>query len=247
MEIMIHSYIQVQVDRSGLHTRSQALWDEKVMPGKLCPCKRLHSLMNGRNPPREILISRSRRQKPSLLDHRTELLLAREFLDTLDQILVAVPVTGNDLADEGDGTEAPAFVDCVEEIVIDLAELHTRKHPAGLQHAERLVQRGLLVCKIADAKDNRVQVDRVVRHGRHALRVGLHEGEPLRVVVRSLDAPLLALCKHVGIDIGDRHAGLVVVVNVRRMVEHAKSNVTGPAGDIEDIPAFTRRIILASR
>lgn len=193
--------------------------------------------MDSSNPTSQIFIPPTRNHKPSLLNHPPKLLLTREALNTLNKILIAIPIPRNHLPNKRDGTEIPPLVDGIENRVIHLTELHASKDPTGLQHPERLVQRSLLVREIADPKHNRVQVDRGVGDMRHVLGVGFDEGQPRGVVVGCVDGALAAFGQHVGVDVADGDAGLEVVVDVCRVVEHAEGDVAGPAGDVEDVPA----------
>lgn len=198
--------------------------------------------MDRRDAAGEVLEASSGDHKAGLLNHPSKLLLAGELLNTLHQVLVAVAVAGHQLPDHGDGGEAPLLVHGVEETVVHLAEFHARKHTTGLQDSESLHESGLLVGEIPNPKDNRVQVDGVIGNAGHMFCVALHERQSVRIVVWRLDAPLLALRQHLGINVRDRHPGLPVVVDVGRVVQHAKRDIARPAGDIQDIPPSTGRV-----
>lgn len=125
---------------------------------------------------RKVLPALARNDETSGLDHIPKLFLAGEALDALDEVLVAVPVAGDQLADEGDGAEAPLLVDLVEDRVVDLAELEAGEDAAGAEDAEGLAQGAVLVGEVADAEGDRVQVDAVVWDHVEVLGVGLDEG-----------------------------------------------------------------------
>lgn len=199
--------------------------------------------MNSRNPPSQILIPNPRDHKPSFLNHPPELVLAGEALNAFHKILITATVPSNQLADERDSAKIPALINRIEDRVIDLTELHAREHTAGLQHTEGLGQRSLLIGEIADTKDDGVQIDRVVGDMRHVLGVGLDEGEAVGVIVGGLGGALAAFGKHVGVDVADGDASLEVVVDVGGVVEHAEGDVAGPAGDVEDVPAFLAVVV----
>lgn len=114
-----------------------------------------------------------------VLNHVAELGLAGETLDALDEILVGVAVAGDEVADEGDGAEAPALVYGVEEGVGDLAELEAGEDAAGLEDAAGFGQGGGDVAEVADAEGDGVQVEGVVGDGGggEGRRVGFEEGE----------------------------------------------------------------------
>ena len=140
--------------------------------------KRLHPLMYRGNPTRQVLPpSLPRNQKPGLPDHIPKLLLARKLLYALDEILIAVPIRGHDLAQERDRRKTPSFVEGIEGPVRHLAKLQTGEHAAWLQDPVRLPQRGVLVREVADAKGDGVQVDGGVGYHVEMLGVGFDEGE----------------------------------------------------------------------
>jgi hypothetical protein len=199
--------------------------------------RRLHTLVDGSNSIRQILIALPRHQKPGVADHAAELLLARELGNALDKILVAIAVAGNELANERDGGEAPALVDGVEERVVHLAELEAGEDAAGLEDAVGLAQGDILVGEVADAEGDRVQVDAGVGDHAEVLCVCLDEAEARRARVRRRQRALLALGQHGRVDVGDGHARVRVVVDVRGVVEHAERDVARAAGDVEDAHA----------
>ena len=100
--------------------------------------------------------------------------------------------------------------------------------------AERLRQRLVNARHVADAKCDRVAVERVVGE-RQVLGVGSDEFEP-RALAPAL-RPLLADPQHVGVDVGYRHPR-------RRAAgaRHPKRDVAGAAGDVQmSIRAMARR------
>ena len=134
--------------------------------------------MDSRNTTSEVLVAVARHGEAGVDNHVSELLLGGEALDALHEVLVRVPVAGDDLADEGDGAEGPALVEGVENHVVDGAELETGEDAAGLQHAAGLAQGGGYVGEVADAEGDGVQVDGVVGDGGgQGGGVGLEEGD----------------------------------------------------------------------
>lgn len=153
----------------------------------------------------EILVALSADDEAGVEDEVAELVLGGEALDALDEVLVRVPVAGDELADEGDGAEAPAPVGLGEEgrPAIGLAELEHGEDAARLEDAVRLAQRRGDVAEIADAKGHRVQVDAGVRDacGPQVLGVGLEEGKGRLLARGQRLRSLLAHCQHVRVDI----------------------------------------------
>lgn len=189
---------------------------------------------------REILIALPANNKASVDNHVAEFLLAGEALDALNQVLVTVAVPSDQLPDQGDGAEAPALVDGVEErpVLVDLAELEHGQDAAGFQDAVGLAQGLGDVAKIADAKGDRVQVDGVVGDaGRlEVLGVGLEEGEGgLLAGGQAGGGALLADGQHGRVDVGDGDADVGVGVDDVRRVQVPKGNVARAAGDVEDV------------
>ena len=90
---------------------------------------RFDTLVNCCNAASQVLISTARDNKPGLLDQATEFFLVREALNTLDEVLIAVTVTSNNLAKERDSAEIPALVESVQNRIVYFAELHARKWP----------------------------------------------------------------------------------------------------------------------
>lgn len=116
--------------------------------------------MNGSDSSGQILIALSCDLEACILDHAPELLLTREPLDTLNEVLVAIAITGDELADEGDGAERPLLVDCVEErVLVDLAELETSEDTARLEDAVGLTEGSGDVCEVPDAEGNGVEIE----------------------------------------------------------------------------------------
>lgn len=135
--------------------------------------------MYSSNAPGQVLPALPADLKPSLPDHAAEVGLGGKTLDALDEVLVRVAVAGDELADEGDGGEAPALVHGVEEAAVHLAELEAGEDAAGLEDAVGLGQGRGDVAEVADPEGYRVEVEGVIRDdgGGDGSRVGLEEGE----------------------------------------------------------------------
>lgn len=204
--------------------------------------------MDGSHTAREVLVAVSRDLKPSFDDHVAELLLGGEALDAFDQVLVAVAVASDELADQGDCPKRPPLVDGVEERVpVGLAELEAGKDAAGPEGAVRLAQRRRYVGEVADAKRHRIQVQRarcwyvVPRRGggvggQEVGRVGLEEGQR-----RELGRREGGFCagaadgQHGGVDVGDGDAHVGVRVEHVCVVQHAEGDVARAACYVEDV------------
>lgn len=200
--------------------------------------RRLNTLVYRRNAIRQILISLPRYQKTSILDHIAKLGLARELGNALHQILVAVAVTGDQLANQRDSSKAPALVDGIEQRVVDLGKLEAGEDTTWLEDAEGFLESDFLVCEVADAKGDGVQVDAVGGDHVEVLGVCLDKGEAGGARVGCLQGTLFALSEHVGVDVCDGDFGVRVVVDGRGVVEHAEGDVARAAGDVENVPAL---------
>lgn len=202
--------------------------------------------MNRRNPARQVLIPLPSDLKPSILNQPPELLLCREPLDALHQILVAIPIPSNDLPNQRDRAEAPLPIDGIQHGNLDLGELQARKHTTGLQHTPCLAQRRRHIREVPDAERHRVQIQRVVLDlGRDLLRVRLEEGERGLVRRGQGEGALAADVEHGRVDVrdGDVHVG-VSVVRVR-VLEHAEGDVARAAGDVEDLLGLAEGVRVA--
>lgn len=188
---------------------------------------------------RKILPSLAPNDKPSIHNHIPEFLLAGEPLNTLHQILVALAVSRHQLPNQGNGTKAPALVNGIKQrILVDLAKLEHGQHAAGLEDAVGLAQGLWDIAKVADAKGDSVQVDRVVGDagGGEVLCVGLEEGQGgLLGGGELLGGALAADGEHGGVDVGDGDAHVGVGVDNVRVVQVAEGNVAGAAGNVEDV------------
>lgn len=174
-------------------------------------------------------------------DHAPPLALGGEPIDALDEVLVAVPVAGDDLADQRYRCEGPALVDGVEGRVVDLAELEAGEDASRLEDAKGLAQGARLVRKVADAEGDCVQIYAVRGDRGEVLCVGLEEAQSACRVVRGGGEAFLALGEHGRVDIRDGDVGGVIVVDGRGVVQHALRNVAGAASDVEDGPPVVRR------
>jgi len=206
--------------------------------------------MNSSHPASQILIPLPANHKASIDDHLSELLLAREPLDALDQVLVAVPVPGHELANQGNSPEAPPLIHGVEErVVVRLAELEAGKDAPRLEDAVGLAEGGGNRGEVADAEGDGVQVYRCVgdgdgrgagggvegRAGGEVLCVGLEPGEGGLLRGGEGEGALLADGEHGGVDVGDGDADGGVGVGVVRVVEEAEGDVACAAGYVEDV------------
>ena len=203
--------------------------------------QRLDTLVNGSNTIGQVLptltILTTRHHKSSLLDHIPPLSLAGESLNTLNQILIAVSVSSNNLSNQRNSSKTPSLVDEVENRVVDFAELETSEYTTGLQDAESLLQRNILVCKVTDAERDRVQIHTVIRNHVQILRIRLYKVQSSGTVIVGQSCTLATLGEHIRIDVGDCNVCVWVVVYICRVVEDAEGDVAGAACDVEDFPA----------
>jgi len=133
--------------------------------------------MDSRNPAAQILPPTPRHHKARRDNHIPEFLLARKAVNALHQVLVARPVPRHQLPYQRNGAKAPPLVNGVDDRVPHLAELEAREYAAGLEHAERLAQRGVLVGEVPDPEGDGVQVDAAVLDADGAQVLGVCEEE----------------------------------------------------------------------
>lgn len=196
--------------------------------------------MYGRHAARQILPPLSTHDEPSVDNHVPKLLLTREPLDALHQVLVAIPIPRDELPNKRDGPKAPLLVHGIEQrVLVDLTKLQHGQHAAGLEHAVRLAQGFGDVAKVADAKSDGVQVDRVggdAAWTSEVLGVGLEEAQCGLLGGGEGEAcALLADGEHGWVDVGDGHAYVGVGVDGVGVGEVAEGDVAGAAGDVEDV------------
>lgn len=192
--------------------------------------------MNGRHAARQVLVARARHLEARRDNHVPKLILAGEPLNALHEVLVAVPIRRHQLANQRDRAKRPLLVHGVEQRVADLGKLHAGEDAAGLEHAVGLAQRGGDVGKVADAKGDGVEVERVVGNGGgEDLGVGLEVGEGGLVGGGEGEGALAADVEHGRVDVGDGDVDVGVGVLGVGVLDHAEGNVAGAAGDVEDL------------
>ena len=197
--------------------------------------QRLNTFMNCSNTPREVLIPIPGHREPGIDNHIPELLLAGEPLYALNKILVRIPVTGNNLADERDRAERPALVERIEKYVVHGAEFETRKDTTGFQHAMRLAQGSGDIGEITNAERNGVEVDGVIGDsGWQGGGVRLKEGKSGLVGDREVLGARAPNSKHGGVDVRNSHVHRGVSVRVDGVAEEAEGNVAGTSGNIKE-------------
>ena len=147
------------------------------------------------------------------------------FRIELDQIAVGRAVSRNDLADRRNRGERVGVVGPIENRQVDLRELEAQEPSAPPENAKGLGERLLDPGHVADAEGDRIGVECAVAEGQ-VLGVGLDERhavlEPASLGAFGADA------QHVGVDVGDGHAGLAAP-----RPRDAEGDVAGAAGDIE--------------
>lgn len=192
--------------------------------------------MNGGNAIRQVLIAVTRNSKARIDNHITEFLLLREPLNALNEVLVAIPIASNDLADQRNSAKRPALVQGIKDrVALHGAKLKTSEDTAGAENAVRLPQRGRDIRKVTNTKGDGVQIDRVIRDGSGQLgSVGDEEGECGLVGDGEGFGAGAANGQHGGVDVGDGQVYGGVVVDVDGVAEEAEGYVACAAGDVEE-------------
>jgi len=172
--------------------------------------------MYGSNPISQVLIAISRNGESCIDNHITELLLLGEALDALYQVLVAIAISRDDMANQGDRAKGPPLVHGVEKrVALDSAKLEAGEDAAGAEDTMSLPQRRGYVCKITDTKCDGVKIDRVVGNGGRELS-GIRYEERERSLVRNwegLGAGASDL-EHGGVDVGYREVDGRMTVDI---------------------------------
>lgn len=198
---------------------------------------RFNTLMDSSNTTAEILPSLTRNNEAGILNHISPLLLSWELLDTLNEVLVTRPVARNKLSNQRNSAKAPSLIHLVEDWVGDTTKLQACKDTTWFQYTVCLPQCLLLIGEIPDSERHSVQINRVVLDWQ---LLGIRN-QPVQVLggsIWGLKTALPALGQHVWVDVGDGDAGVWGVIDVVCVVEHAERDVTGAAGDVEDVPSL---------
>ncbi len=155
------------------------------------------------------------------------------FRIELDQVAVGRAVSRDDLADRRNGRERVSVVGSIEDRQVDLRELEAQELSAVPEHAEGLRERLLDPGDVADAEGDRVGVESAVAEGQ-VLGVGLDERHT--VFEAASFGPFGPNAQHVGVDVGDRHAGLAPP-----RPRDAEGDVAGAACDVQMVEWARRR------
>ena len=211
----------------------------------------LHSFMNTRYSPSQILpplplffpiihiiSSTSRHHETRSLDQSLEFSLPRESLNTLYEILIAIPVPRNQLPNDRYCPKAPSFVDGVQQRIANFRELKTCEHPAGFQYAICLLKCIWDGGKISDAERDGVEINARTFNCREVFRVSFKVAYAVSIRVCCLRHSFSAFSQHLGVDIADDDAGILIIVDEGSMIEKAQCNITGAARNIEDALSF---------
>jgi hypothetical protein len=167
--------------------------------------QRLDTLVNGSDTISQILptfaILTTGNNKASIFNHIPPFRLTRELFNALDKILIAIPITSNDLANQRYGSKTPALVDKIKDWIIHLAKLQTSKDTTRLQDTKGFLERNMLVGEIAYAKRNRVQIYTGIRDHVQVLGIGLYEIQASGAVVDGGGGAFAAFGQHVRVDV----------------------------------------------
>jgi hypothetical protein len=113
---------------------------------------RFYSAMYAGDSAGQVFIPFAWHHESGFFNHLLELLLSRELLDALHKVLIAVPVSSNQLPDQGYCAETPSLIDCVKDATIDVAKLKACEYTARFQDSECFMYGCRFVRKVADPK-----------------------------------------------------------------------------------------------
>lgn len=140
----------------------------------------------------------------------------------------------------GDDAERVGAIELSQGRIGDAAELEACEDAAGAQDAMGFSQDAIDVRAVADAKGDRVEVDRIVRHVVQSLGVALRERDLRATVVHAASEAPSPLLQHVRVDVDHMHSHVPIRVPQSAMVEQALRNVPRPAGDVKTAHAAAR-------
>lgn len=162
--------------------------------------------------------------------------LGREFADTFNKILVAVPVLGHDLAEAGYHGKRIGIVKPAQARVFDLGEFKAVKPPAGFKHPDGFGQGCIYMCHVPQAEGDGVNIHAFIRDGQ-GFRVAR---DPAKVREPPVKGAVATHGEHLSINIaqGDAGAGPGFLPDAEGDIPGAARNIqiikTGPRADAAD-------------
>src|SRR5690349_5735240 len=161
----------------------------------------------------------------SRFHHALERLLVRVLADRFGQVLVAVRVAGEQLAELRQHLERVEIVELAEQLALHARELQYQRATAGLEHATDVGQRLVLVGDVAQAEGHGHGIEGVVREGQ---ALGVELGPAQAADQAAVGQPVAPDAEHGGVDVAHHHLALVADYRLEQ-----RGDVAGAAGQIQ--------------
>lgn len=179
-----------------------------------------------------------------LVQAALERLLRRKFANAFDEILVAVAVPGDHLADPGNSAEGPGVISFGQEGFVHAAEFKAEEAPAGFKDTARLSQSGVDMCNIAEAEGDGVDVDAGAFHGEG---FGIAD-DPVEIVEpAAVHGAVAPDAEHFGIEVANSDIGRVgrffdPESDVTSAARNVKIRMFGAGADLADELVFPQAV-----
>src|SRR5262245_32067835 len=135
-----------------------------------------------------------------ILDQMHEVFLIGEAADALDEIAVGGAVAGDEPAESGYGIKGIGVIEPVEQGHLDGGKFEAEEAAAGLQHAERFLERRLEMGEVPHAEGDGVGIEARLGEGQ-GFGIAAHEAELCS------PCPHPTGLDHLGADVADRGRG----------------------------------------
>lgn len=158
--------------------------------------------------------------------------LGGEFSNGFNEILIAVPVFGDNLTHFGDQAVGIAVVDFGEEGFLHPGKFEAVEAPAGFEHAQRFGQRRVDMRDVAQAEGDGVDVGAFIGE-RQGFGVARHPAEIIGVA--SVEGAVAAHAQHFSVEIAERDFAIRP-----GFLADAKGDVACAARDVEIMQPLLR-------